>query len=582
MLIFTESTQTLSEVKDLFQQHYRSIYTSFFEAFTQLDTCKLKGKGNREDVDLFLHIFDKILVFLPEMIERKWQINSIVFIFTKLLNHGNSFFIRNESMRLFILFYQIIGEHTIREYTQIELIYASLVPGVVVDLFNNSLNPLESHLPEYYEQKRNCGVFPVTNEPFYVDTSEQSHPSPVFSGPSSGSTYPGQQSPASIQYQVDSKLEYTRCLLNYTISQCNKVRWNQDDFKRQTRAFEFLMASFARIYMPNIFPQLAIPITVDRNHWRSLNIGTIISVYKPPEPVALNKYRADPAPYLSTLGKQNILCSLQSIVIQWFVKYFVDQSKCQTDSSYTGSSLNTGTLTSHSGGAESTLTSKHSSASLLAASMSSLTTATLPLSSSPFHSKVPPSATDIDENEARLMYNLVNTKHFYVDLLMSLFRLSFCLPFTDECSESMRSALRLIRQWTERQQHDSAFFPLFLAEPRSGSSSSSGSRDILPQNNVCAGFMNFLKVFIVTSSNSFLPEIPVSFIDRQVDICKRVINIYRFMVMKIDMDKPVWEMLIQTLIDVTGCIMQPMRSEDSLGSRLAPAYFQVVSESECF
>lgn len=75
------------------------------------------------------------------------------------------------------------------------------------------------------------------------------------------------------------------------------------------------------------------------------------------------------------------------------------------------------------------------------------------------------------------------------------------------------------------------------------------------------------------------PDRPL-LLEEQVDMCKRILNLYRFMVMKVDMDKETWEQLLDVMLRITGLVLTevvPARKEDTLGGRLAPAFFQVRS-----
>ncbi|CAG2182341.1 unnamed protein product, partial [Oppiella nova] len=68
-------------------------------------------------------------------------------------------------------------------------------------------------------------------------------------------------------------------------------------------------------------------------------------------------------------------------------------------------------------------------------------------------------------------------------------------------------------------------------------------------------------------------------LEEQVEMCKRVLNIYRYMVMKIDMDKQAWEQLLEVLLQITSLVLTPsvpIRKDDTLGGRLAPAFFQTL------
>lgn len=54
---------------------------------------------------------------------------------------------------------------------------------------------------------------------------------------------------------------------------------------------------------------------------------------------------------------------------------------------------------------------------------------------------------------------------------------------------------------------------------------------------------NVLQVFITHAANVFLLEIPSEYpviLEEQVDTCKRVLNIYRYMVMHTHMEAKTW------------------------------------------
>ncbi|XP_023240859.1 ral GTPase-activating protein subunit alpha-1-like isoform X3 [Centruroides sculpturatus] len=96
-----------------------------------------------------------------------------------------------------------------------------------------------------------------------------------------------------------------------------------------------------------------------------------------------------------------------------------------------------------------------------------------------------------------------------------------------------------------------------------------------------AGLQNTLQVFIINAANVFLLEISPEkdlLLDEQVDMCKRVLNIYRFMVMNVQMEKKTWEQLLLVLLQITSLVLKerPPIRKDSLGGRLAPALFQTL------
>ena len=62
-------------------------------------------------------------------------------------------------------------------------------------------------------------------------------------------------------------------------------------------------------------------------------------------------------------------------------------------------------------------------------------------------------------------------------------------------------------------------------------------------------------------------------------MCKRVLNIYRYMVMNVKMEARTWEQLLFILLQITQLTLNeqpPRKREDSLGGRLAQAIFQTL------
>ena len=102
------------------------------------------------------------------------------------------------------------------------------------------------------------------------------------------------------------------------------------------------------------------------------------------------------------------------------------------------------------------------------------------------------------------------------------------------------------------------------------------------QMNVRAGLQHVLQLFVTNAANVFLlevsPEYPI-LLEEQVEMCKRVLNIYRYMVMNVKMDCRTWEQLLFILLQITQLTLTespPRRREDTLGGRLAQAIFQTL------
>lgn len=65
------------------------------------------SSSQREELDLILLALERLLLLLPEVLEMRWQLNSLVFVFRKMLHYSNVARVRIEGMRLFLIYYQV-------------------------------------------------------------------------------------------------------------------------------------------------------------------------------------------------------------------------------------------------------------------------------------------------------------------------------------------------------------------------------------------------------------------------------------------------------------------------------------------
>ncbi|KAF5297114.1 hypothetical protein FQA39_LY02694 [Lamprigera yunnana] len=99
---------------------------------------------------------------------------------------------------------------------------------------------------------------------------------------------------------------------------------------------------------------------------------------------------------------------------------------------------------------------------------------------------------------------------------------------------------------------------------------------------VRAGIQNVLQAFMTHAANVFLLEVSAHFptlLEEQTDACKRILNIYRYMVMHTRMDSNTWEQLLLVLLQITSLVLTeiPLKKKtQTLGGKLAPAIFQTL------
>lgn len=93
-----------------------------------------------------------------------------------------------------------------------------------------------------------------------------------------------------------------------------------------------------------------------------------------------------------------------------------------------------------------------------------------------------------------------------------------------------------------------------------------------------SSFSDLLQVFVLNSSSAFVTRVQnPQMLEEQVEMCKRIMNIYRYMVMKIYMNTSTWEQLLNVMLSITERLFPinpPEKKENTIGGRIAPAFFQ--------
>lgn len=538
-------------MKKIFDDYRSIIFAVFHETFILLDSAKSNGhqKNTTEDDRLLFFIFEKILLLLPKHLQNRWHMNSLIFIFKKCLIPTNLLQIRLQSMRLFLIYYQILGEENIRSNQQIEILYASLIPGIVTDM-----GFTHQHLSEFPITDKNYlkyGIRPFPIEPF-IKNPDQSLNSLNNVTIVNANNYPH------YEYKNYTKLIFLQNLLDYQISQCIKIHWEDNErgsaINQRMKGFAFLFDSFVRIYLPYIFPKFYMKEKEKESwpdyrknydkerEWQDYTFRKLFSIYQPPNEIPkLRKFRD-----IYSKGNEQ-LNILQATIIQWFTKYLLGKE------SMLHGTNSSATLTPKT---EMHNISKYSSSTNLSSTNSGhLSTSTGFLFNNQSNKIANNQISATFEFECEIYRLLLNSKRSYVDLILNLFHQAFLWPFNEDLESPMRDVIKVYRQWINKETTNP--LPLFLAEPNTNiannncnmTNSSTGQvpNQLLPQysndDNVCAGYMNMLYIFIISSANVFLLEVPTEMnqiLDRQVDACKRVFNIYRYMVMKIEMERNVW------------------------------------------
>ncbi|XP_016133616.1 ral GTPase-activating protein subunit alpha-1-like [Sinocyclocheilus grahami] len=571
-----------AELKHLFEQNYSHIYYVFFENFVTIEVnLKQKGhKSQREELDSILFIFEKILQLLPERIQGRWQFHSIGLILKKLLHTGNSLKIRREGVRLFLLWMQALQHNALREQLWI---FACLIPGFPAPQSELGPRTLDNLISP-----------PLNLQEPQVTPEDISPLVPPQSGDKS---------------QEDLTGYFLEALLKYMVNQAKSLEWKCKE--NHEKGLKFLFANFKKYYLPHIFP----------------NFSKETSLYSPilevpsmrPKPYYIVVKRDPETNEALYCTKENFL-NARVIFIRWLVSFWLEPRS------------NTGT---HIPGMEGENVPKNiqRAAVGLAArgedggprpdgldgggtgepEQSHSNTSTLTErepSSSSLCSMDEEHLTDIEVVRRVLCSSRTN-----VNFITEIFRQAFLLPMCE--AAAMRKVVRVYQEWISQQDK-----PVFMREPEEdrftgqldstheqrtdkeeedigltvsvhsrnpnwcrNSGSKSSDSEVL-EYNVHAGIQATLQVFITNSSNVFFLEAAnelKSLLEEHVDMCKRVLNIYRSLVMHETMNQKTWEQILLVLLRVTECVMKRPPSfmphgkkSNTLSGRLAGAIFQTL------
>uniref|UniRef100_A0A803SQS3 Ral GTPase activating protein catalytic subunit alpha 1 n=1 Tax=Anolis carolinensis TaxID=28377 RepID=A0A803SQS3_ANOCA len=581
------------DLKQFFDQHFSHIYYVFFENFVTIEIgLRQKGhKSQREELDAILFIFEKILQLLPERIQQRWQFHSIGLILKKLLHTGNSLKIRREGVRLFLLWLQALQNNCSKEQL---CMFSCLIPGFPP--------PQSEHGPRTLDN--------LINPVLYVQetqvTAEEIIP---LVPPQSGD-----------KGQDDLTSYFLEALLKYIVIQVKSLEWKNKE--NQEKGFSFLFSHFKKYYLPYIFP----------------NMCKESSLYNP----VLEIPQMRPKPHYIMIKKdaetnEAIYCTKEPflkarvIVIRWLVSFWLEPKP------HTGPQIP---------GMEGEIVPKNiqrAAASLVSREDSKNDNTDRPdrnaepeqshSNTSTLTEREPSSSSlcSIDEEhltDIEIVRKVFSSKRSNVNFLTEIFRQAFLLPICE--AAAMRKVVKVYQEWIQQEEK-----PLFMKDPeeimsslqidcdenigehnssekgkereerengnsgpvRNSSWARNGSYQEVPQKisdsdaveqGIRAGVQAVLQVFITNSANIFLLE-PANeikpLLDEHTDMCKRILNIYRYMVVQITMDKKTWEQMLLVLLRVTESVLKipsqiflqyQGRKNSTLAGRLAGPLFQTL------
>ncbi|TPP56499.1 hypothetical protein FGIG_02766 [Fasciola gigantica] len=228
-----------AKLHQFFQENFSAIFYTFSDSFYSLE-CDIKQKSNLKDLHGLLSVFESILLLLPGIIHQRWQYNCILEILEELLDGRNALSVRKEGIRLFLIWFQILGTNATAKCHQV---FTSLVPG-----FGDIILKL---------QKQGSSRAPVGPTQQVIEACRGGHgkqPSvvqprePVVLVPPTSESNEG---------NIDIGLELLEYFLKVLVTEVSKITWIDRLKEHHLLQFWFLFEQLKRTYLPLIFPCLS-------------------------------------------------------------------------------------------------------------------------------------------------------------------------------------------------------------------------------------------------------------------------------------------------------------------------------------
>ncbi|XP_026674895.1 probable Rho GTPase-activating protein CG5521 isoform X9 [Ceratina calcarata] len=573
--IVLENVDT-DEAKGFFEGNFSHVYFILYDCFVSAEanlrqrelSFHIVQRAHREELEQVLQLLEKVLTLLPELLNRRWQCHSLARILQKLLHPGNSWKLRREAIRYFILWYQALGENAPNHIHQM---FASLVPGFPPqqpspyksdrrsdgkkDKLVKATGCDDRDKKEFYDTQ-------MSQSTFHDSSFNQCPVTPVDNGP----ILP----PQSGEKPLDNEtVRFLEALLEFMVSQVVKIEW-RDKSSRQHKTFQFLLERFKATYLRYICPEF------DDN----------FSLYKPNLEL--------PTMRKPTNQSQDVYVLCKVALIKWIASFTHIARK---DARVAHLSHST------------TPNEEHTEPELRRVSVTQSSADSSLLS--PDSSMSQPENQNQEDSTVTavtLVRDVLYSNRDNVNFVHELYRQAFLLDFNH--AGAIRKAIAVYKDWIQMNE-----LPPFMLEPLDGhkerdleenakrdgndidKSPSESYRQTRLRNDsylgaihrenlfIRAGLQNVLQIFITQASNVFFlensgPSASLTLLEEQTDSCKRVLNVYRYVVMNSRLEPATWEQLLRVLLQITSLVLNEKSSrrkvQESIGGKLAPAIFQTL------
>lgn len=493
-------------------------------------------KAHREELDGSIWLLGKVIYLLPELIAKRWQCHSTSRILMKLLHHGNAMKLRREGVRYFLIWYQALGDSEHGAPEEAHAMFNDLVPGLTVPQKGKqgpNLSPTQDFSTRDFHDLSNHPNFrsgDLGQSVFHDQPQKAPDITPLIL-PASNERTIAPDPRDGLEILLESMVQSTGCL-----------KWSDNNIQRHLRGFHFLLQRFREVYLPVFCP----------------NFDHSTSIFEP---------RMDLPVMRNVSKREEVMSSCVVVLINWIAKYTNERHILNK------------------------LEQQHVFEDV------------------PEQASLVSNLRHIGYTQTQIVRDVLYSSRDAVNFVHEIYRQAFLLNFTSKGQiDAMKVTIGMYRDWMSTSTP-----PPFLLEPDDSSSTgssldSASSGPIRPQRlradsyigaitkeniSIRAGMQNMLQIFVTNALhvfmvstghlNMYLPskskEDATTPLDEQTEICKRVLNIYRTMVMKTRMESKTWEQLLMVLLQITSVILAqapPNAKRNNLGGRLAQPIFQTL------
>lgn len=454
----------------------------------------------------------------------------------KLLHHGNSIKLRREGVRYFLIWYQALGDSEHGAPEEAHAMFNDLVPGLTIS--QKGKGPQLSPTQEFSTRD----FHDLSNHPNFRSGSDMGQ-SVFHDQPQKAPDITPLILPASNERTVaPDPRDGLEILLECMVQSTGCLKWGDNNIQRHLRGFHFLLQRFREVYLPVFCP----------------NFDHSTSIFDP---------KLDLPVIRNVTKREEVMSSCVVVLINWIAKY--------TNERHVLNKMEQHQI----------------------------------FDDIPEQASLVSNLRHIGYTQAQIVRDVLYSSRDTVNFVHEVYRQAFLLNFTSKSQiDAMKVTIGMYRDWMSTSTP-----PPFLLEPDDSSSTgssldSAASGPIRPQRlrtdsyigaiskenlSIRAGMQNMLQIFVTNALHVFMvstshlnmylasksKEDATTPLDEQTEICKRVLNIYRTMVMKTRMESKTWEQLLMVLLQITSVILAqapPNSKRNNLGGRLAQPIFQTL------